>query len=376
MVLKINHENMKEVVKGYYESKISLLVYGAFGIGKSFLVRDIAREIAKEKGKEFIEWNRIKHEQKDDVFKYPERYFVLMDIRLSEYDSSDIKGLPNFKEGSKDTIEWRIPVWAKFMTLKNSDGICFFDEINLAPPIVLASCYKIIYDRIIDEDVISPDWLMIGAGNRESDNAFIHSIPSPLKDRCGEMELVNSDVEGWTDWATKNDIDSRIIGFVNFKPSNLYKVDYSDGQKHTTTRGWERVSRLIKDKKVIPVFENLVCSAIGEGIGREFIAFCKLQEKFNLEELIKNPKKLKDVEDISIKYLLVSSVAERYKNKKLDFNKVMEISKALDDLKSPEFVALFWRLCSSYTKETGLFKEDFKKSKEDTLINKYAKYIL
>ena len=120
------------------------------------------------------------------------------------------------------------------------------------------------------------------------------------------------------------------------------------------------------------------CSAIGEGVAREFIAFCKLQDKFNLDEILKNPKKLKDIEDISIKYLLLSSLAERYmkKDKGMGFDKVIEVSKVLDEIGNAEFVALMWKLCSSYTKETKQFHNDFLNSKEDTLINKYGKYIL
>ena len=371
-MLKINHKELTELIKEYYKKKLALFIFGGFGIGKSFCVRDSAKEIAKLRAREFIEWNKVSREKKQEIFEYPEKYFVLIDERLSEYDSSDIKGLPNFKSDG-DTIEWRIPFWAKFLTLPNSDGVLFFDEVNLATPLVISSVYKIIYDRIIDESKINDNWLIIGCGNREEDRAFTHTLPAPVRDRGGEVELISPNVDDWTNWASQHDIDSRIIGFVNFKPSSMSNVDFNNNQKFTTTRGLERLSCLISGEKLGKKFELLCCSAIGEGIAKEFIAFCKIQEKLNLDDIIKNPDKIKEVEDISTKYFLVSAFAEKYKDKKIKFNVVMKASKVFDEVNNAEFVALLWRLSSSYSKD---FKKDFLASKDTKFIEKYGQYLI
>jgi len=376
MVLKINHNELRELLKEYYKKKLSLFVIGGFGIGKSFVIRDTAREIAENRAREFIEWNKISQKKKQEVYEYPEKYFVFIDERLAEEEPTDIKGLPSFKENT-DVLNWRMPFWCKLLTQENSDGFLFFDEINLAPPLVQSAVYKIIYDRVIGEEKIGNNWLVLGAGNRDEDRAFTHTIPYPLRDRGGEVELITPSVENWTEWAIPQGIDSRIIGFVNFKPSCLYAINFDDNQKQTTTRGWERLNTLIKERKIDDTFKLLCCSAIGEGIAREFIAFCELQDKFNIEEIIKNPKKLKEIDDISIKYLLLSSVAERYakKEKGIDFEKIMEISEVLDACGNAEFVALLWKLGCVYTKDSGLFKNDFMKYPKLDLISKYGKYI-
>lgn len=369
---KVTHLELNSLIKGYYDKKLALFIFGAFGIGKSFVVRDTAVEIAEKRAREFVNWNRLTKEEKLNVYAYPEKYFVLIDERLSEYDSSDIKGLPNFKDG-QETIEWKIPFWAKFLTLPNSDGIVFFDEINLATPLVISSVYKIIYDRIVNDSKINDNWLIVGAGNREEDRAFTHTLPAPVRDRGGEVELISPNVDDWTNWASQNSIDSRIIGFVNFKPSSMSNVDFNNNQKFTTTRGLERLSCLIKSEKLGKKFELLCCSAIGEGIAKEFIAFCKIQEKLNLDDIIKNPDKIKEVEDISVKYFLVSAFAEKYKDKKIKFSMIMKASKVFDEIGNAEFVALLWRLSNNYSKE---FKKEFLASKDTKFIDKYGKYII
>jgi len=372
-MLKVTHIELSNLLKEYYKNKLALFISGAFGIGKSFCVRDTAKEIAKTKAKQFVEWNKSTKEEKQKIFEFPEKYFVLIDERLSEYDSSDIKGLPNFKDG-KETIEWKIPFWAKFLTLENSDGIVFFDEINLATPLVISSVYKIIYDRIVNDSKINKNWFIVGAGNREEDRAFTHTLPAPVKDRGGEVELISPNVDDFTNWATQHEIDNRIIGFVNFKPTTLMNVDFNNNQKYTTPRGWERVSKLIKDNKLNNNFELICCSAIGEGIAREFIAFCKIQKKLNLNEIINNPQKIKDIKEISTKFFLVSAFAEKYKDKKIPFEKIMEVSKVLDKIDNAELVGFLWRLCINYTPKS--FEKDFDKCKETKFINKYGKYLV
>ena len=204
---KCNHQQLGQLVKLYYKQqdvitkkKLPMIIYGTFGVGKSTIIRDKAIEIAEDRKREFIEWNKISRIKKDEVFKNPKKYFMLVDIRLSEFDSSDVKGLPDFtssnvmgeKVGDKnidDSIEWKIPLWAKFLSMPESDGILFFDEINLATPLVISSTYKIIHDRVIGESAINDNWLILSAGNKDEDRAYTHELASPVRDRAGEVEL-------------------------------------------------------------------------------------------------------------------------------------------------------------------------------------------
>ncbi len=377
MVLKITHSELKLLIKEYYKKKLALFIWGTFGIGKSREVLEISKDLAKERARTFCEWNKMTKEEKQEAYAYPEKYFVLIDIRLSEFDSSDIKGLPNF-QGDNDAIEWKSPFFAKLLAKDNSDGILLFDEINLSTPLVMSSTYKIIYDRVINDEKVNENWLIIGCGNLDNDRAFTHTLPAPLKDRGGEVELTVPNVEDWTNnFAIPNKMDSRIIGYVNFKQSSLHKVNFDDNQKFVTPRGWERIHNLIKGVNDWNTIELLCNSAIGEGTAIEFVSFCKIQEKLKLEDVIKNPEKIRKIEKPDIKYFLVSALAERYSNNKdksVNFSKLMQVSKILDEMNNAEFVALLWKLCSSYSKQ---FKKDFiNDTKFDAFKERYGKFII
>jgi hypothetical protein len=335
---------------------LPLIVTGTFGIGKSQSVRERAMDLAKEKAKEFINWNEISLEKKLEVYNNAGKYFIFLDIRLSEFDASDIKGLPELLNSDKlnGWLSWRVPFFAKLMENPEADGIVFFDEMNLAPPLVQSSCYKIIHDRIINDGKVGADWLIMGAGNTDEDRAYIHDTAPPLRDRCGEVKLripsTNSTAnkKGWIDgYAIPRGLNPMIIGFLSFKPSSLYRVDFNDKQKFTTPRGWERVSQIVerngisgKDYKQMGLISK---SAIGEGIAEEFVAFCKINEQIKLADIIANPKKMKDVKEINVKWFICSAVAEQYKEKKAKFEKVVEFSRIIDDMGEVEFVAYLWK---------------------------------
>ena len=370
---QVTHEELKANLLHHYNRKIALFVYGRFGIGKSEVVQCVSNEAAQQKNRKYVNWNKLSEEDKKLVFGNPKDYFVLIDIRLSEYDSSDIKGLPMFQSGNK-AIEFKVPSWALFTTLPDSDGILFFDEINLAPPLVMSSCYKIIYDRVINDMPINSSWGVFGAGNVDEDRAYTNSMAPPLKDRASEVELVGASSDKWTSWAMEHGVEARIIGFINFKNQALYKVDFNDKQKFTTYRGWERVSKLISGVEDFAKMELYSSSAIGEGIAKEFVAFCKISQQIDLPGIIANPQKIKTIEELSVKWFINTAIAEQYANSKIKFEKVMDVSKALDEIDNVELVAYLWKMCNGL--KPGTFKKEFLKSVDDDLVKKYQKYLI
>ena len=374
MVLEVKHSELKALLKEYYKKKLALFLWGSFGLGKSQEVRETAKELAKERKREFVEWNKTTTEEKENLFNNPEKYFILIDIRLSEADAGDMR-LPYFKNDGSDTFEWKIPKWAKLTTNEKSDGIVFFDECNLATPLVLSSAYKVIYDRCVDDSKIGDSWLIIGAGNLETDRANVHILPSPLRDRGGEIQLMPPSIDDWTNnFALPNGIDSRIIGYLNFEPSFLRVVNFKDNQKFVTERGWERLSKLIKDVKDYNLLGIICKSAIGEGTAGKFVAFCKISEKLNLEDYIKHPEKIEKLKEKDVLFFLVSALAERYRDSKIKFDTIIDVSKVLEKNKSQEFTAVLWRFCVGYKPDK--FKSDFLACKENELIERYGKLIV
>lgn len=384
MVKKVSHKELKLLIKGYYKQKdsegkkIPLIVLGSYGLGKSSIIKEVGQEISEKKNKVFMEWIKTTQEEKEEIIKNPEKYFVLMDFRLAEVDSSDLRGLPNFKD--EKSITWLPPYWTKLLENPKSDGILFFDEMNLAMPIVLSSVYKILYDRCINESKINENWLIMGAGNLATDKAFTTELPNPLKDRGGMCELSIPDIDSFTEWGIKNGIDSKIIGFLNWKPSYLHSLVKDDNdERDCTPRGWARVSTLINGIDNWETIELMTQTAINSGIALEFVTFCRLRDTIKLNEVIKNPEILREIKGdnaIGTLYFIISSLAEQYKNsKEVTFERIMKISEVLDSMKKQELVSMCWRLCIKYN-PVKFGKEFTEKDINNPIKQKYKQYIL
>ena len=89
------------------------MLWGAPGIGKSQIISQVA-----------VEHN-----------------VPMIDIRLSQMEPSDLRGIP-FKNG--DLVDWSIPSLLPDAARHGEQGILFLDEITSAPPTVSAAAYQLI----------------------------------------------------------------------------------------------------------------------------------------------------------------------------------------------------------------------------------------
>lgn len=357
--MEVNHAQLKNLMKRAYETKTPLMIHGTTGIGKSDSVRAVAKEIAKEKRMEYVENGVDKNK------------FGMIDIRISQLDPSDLRGIPDLNR-EEQTTKWLSPNWLP----KEGQGILFFDEINLAPPSIQGAAYQLILDRRLGEYCLPDGWMIMGAGNRMEDRANVFEMSVPLKNRFIHCSLRTPDVESWTDWALSKGIDTRIVSYLQMEGSNLFRFPKPDSKDHAfpTPRSWMIVSRLIKGlKSGEEEREILIASAVGEAVAIQFTAFLKLQKKINLADLLKNPKKVGLIKDIDLKYSLLSEVCEKYRNEKKILEQATEIAIYLD----AEFAIFLLRMLKSMNKSSGEFKKQLIKLKTwDQIVSKYGKYLM
>ena len=115
------------------------------------------------------------------VAQVAERHNVpLIDIRLSQMEPSDLRGIP-FR--AEEHVEWAVPAMLPDAKRHGESGILFLDEITSAPPSVSAAAYQLILDRKLGEYEVPDGWAIIAAGNRQGDRGVTYSMPAPLANR-------------------------------------------------------------------------------------------------------------------------------------------------------------------------------------------------
>jgi hypothetical protein len=268
-----------------------IFIWGAPGIGKSDIVKQIGDE------------------QKRDV----------IDIRLSLWDPTDIKGIP-FYNVKLNTMCWAPP--AELPSDPNSTAILFLDELNSAAPATQAAAYQLVLNRRVGTYILPKGVSIIAAGNRETDKGVTYRMPSPLANRFLHLEL-RTDYEDWLNWATKNKIHEQVIGYVGFAKQDLYTFDpRSPSRSFATPRTWSFVSELLTDDDLPEsILTDLVSGAVGEGLAVKFMQHRKIAKQMPKPEDILAGRVLKsEIREISAMYSLTVSMC--YELQEADQKKV------------------------------------------------------
>ena len=354
-----NHERLEKDIRAAYKTQKPLYIWGAPGIGKSDTVRKVAKEIAEDKG--------LKYEEYSGEFK--EDTLHLVDVRVSQLEPSDLRGIPKIGD---DSVKWIKPDWLPTEGI----GILFLDELNTAHQSIQKAAYQLILDRRIGDYILPEGWITIAAGNRQSDKANVFNMPKPLQNRFLHTTLVEPTVDDWAEWAMDNGIDSRIIGFLKFKRDYLMDFNPTDSNKaFASPRTWEYVSDLIEDVEDYNEVYELSSLAIGTGKSIELMEFIKLREKMDVREILENPEGVEIPEQRDVFYSMVTGVADAFKEKDEHLENIQKFVVRLIDMGNHTSMTHYKEgaiLCLKLTvdKHKDYFSNNFHKFDESEVIAK------
>lgn len=259
-------------------------LWGAPGVGKSQIVAQVARE----------------HGLK------------LVDIRAVLLDPVDLRGLPRFTDTGY--VEWSTPAFLP----RGGRGILFLDELNTAPPLVQAACYQLILDRQLGEYTLPEGWSIIAAGNRDSDRAVTHRMPSALANRLVHLDF-ETDLDDWLHWAAASGIHAGLRAFLRFRPSLLHNFQPDRNEKaFPSPRSWEFVSRILcatteeSTSAHTTTLFPLLKGAVGEAAAAECMSFLRMMHDLpDADTVLRNPDTVSIPDDPAVVYALCESVARR-----------------------------------------------------------------
>jgi hypothetical protein len=215
-----------------HDIKISVMLWGAPGVGKSSVVA----QVANARNLEFV------------------------DVRLSQLAPTDLRGLPVPENG---VSRWFPP---EFLPT-SGQGVLFLDELNMAPPTMQGMAQQLILDRKVGSYVLPDGWFVWAAGNRKEDRASVFDMPAPLANRFLHLE-VESDLESFKRYGLERGLSEQILAFLSFRPNLLHAMD-SKHPAWASPRSWEMASTLLKaGLEIAPV--------VGAGAQAEFEAFCEV----------------------------------------------------------------------------------------------------
>jgi len=272
----MNATQTKMVLERFPADK-SIMLVAKHGVGKSSVVKQVAMENG---------WG-------------------FYDVRLSQCEVGDIKGLPFLDKENMRTTFLKPNWWPRE---PNSKGILFFDELNRATKDVLQAVFEICLDRRLDGEALPEGWRVVAAINGDDD--------------------YDPSVKEWISWARKFNIHEAVIDFISRSPELLDPPvgSMEAGRVYPSRRSWVSFNDTAMSLGILDHPDDSMLTQVCKGwLGREIAAtFPKfLQNEFSrlkASDILDKFEKVKDkveeaCSDIEVIAAIANSVASEIKKR-------------------------------------------------------------
>lgn len=341
---------LKKLLKRAYLTgdRDSKLILGAPGIGKSEMLKELAAELAKELGKEFVEYD---DSVADTILARPEDYFVLVDVRLTEVEPSDLIGLPREVNGY---VKYKPLLWA--VVLSKCAGILFLDELtNVQRLDVQTVMYKLMLDKKVGFTKLNKDVMVIAAGNEPEHSSVATELPAPVINRVDVYYARVAGVDEWKDWMDEkfgDEWDKRVYAYVKARPQHfLMKPERAETlEQFATPRRWTSLALVTKGMNVDnEMMDYIAYSKVGSEAAAGFLSFIRVPV-MKFEDLLKEPEKWHELKEESKYMTMVLAIAKI--EEMIDAGKIKEMVGFIKELldNDREFLSIMVAMMSKGTR--------------------------
>lgn len=256
-----------------------LMLLGAFGIGKSDMVRQAAMLLTMR----------------------------MIDIRASQFDAVDFRGLP-VPVMEHGTTRWLTPDFLP----REGTGVLFLDELTNANISVQAALYQLVLDRRLGDYVLPDGWTIVAAGNRVSDRAAATRLSKALANRFVILNVV-VDVARWLAWAAANGIHPAIRAFIQLRKNMLWADAIEGEESQPTPRSVARLSTYLDPQLGLTdtQLRRNVIGNVGSDFAAQFMAFLPMFRTLpSVQAILANPDTAAMPSEPSLAYAVVTALAD------------------------------------------------------------------
>lgn len=282
----MNYTDIRESIISQFSStnSVAYLLIGPPGGGKTDLCRDIGRALDFDK---------------------------VVSFNASLRDPVDLMGTPR---NNGAVTEWIPP--KELHQLTTGRNLLIMEEVTDASMSMQNPLCGLIYDRRVNDMVLSDETYIIMNGNRTEDKSGAQRLSTKLANRVRIKEF-DVDLEAWCTWAIDANIDLPLIQFLRFRPALLSAFDPNQ-RCNPTPRSWARASRIDASLRS-DLFFGEVAGDVGEAAAAEYTGFRMLYEKMpDLDLIMMNPKTAPVPTDPTVQFAVAGALTYRATKDNID----------------------------------------------------------
>lgn len=263
----ITFDTFIKLAPAIMKQRLPILLRGRHGIGKS----EVVRQIAKEAGLKFIS------------------------RRVSQMTEGDLIGLPIV---SGDTTKWLPPDW--FMDACNNPALLFLDEVDRGSIEVRQAVFELNDSRCLNGFNLHKDTVVFAAvnGGKHGENYQVGTMDPAELDRYAVFDL-EPDESDWLRWAKsdneetgKSNIHPLVVSFIDKHHKALeYKGEIEPGKVYPSRRSWKRLSDVCAGANMLDNGGSNLLSHVST-------AFVGIQVATEFADFVKNYKIMISAEDV------------------------------------------------------------------------------
>ncbi|AUH43383.1 ATP-binding protein [Streptomyces sp. CMB-StM0423] len=232
-----------------------VFLWGAPGIGKSSLVRKFAASLGLD----------------------------CVSLIGTQLAPEDLIGVPQIRDGRS--------VFCPPEAIARDEAYCLFlDELNAATPDVQKAFYSLILDRRIGNYELPEGSIVIGAGNRATDNALARPMASALVNRLAHVHLEASATD-WLVWAGEHGIHPWVTDYLTDRPDHLWAKPPKTEEPFSTPRSWHMLSDALHSFG--PALDDATLKTVAHGTltPAHAVSFCGyvkiVRHRYGVEAILK-----------------------------------------------------------------------------------------
>lgn len=273
---------------------------------QDFIVRSYGNENTKKRtiyieGASGIGKSQVIHQASDALkAQFPEEWCGIIDLRLSQCDVTDLRGVPSVVEGR---THWNPP---NFFPREGTRGIFFMDEITSAPPSMQAVAYQIALDRV----GIPDGWMVIAAGNSQSDRGVTFTMAAPLLNRMTKIDAA-TELDSFITHYLRCGKRPEIAAFLHERRDFMHKFDgKAAGQQFPSPRAWFAASDHIDLCTDPSERVEVITGDVGAEAASQLEAFLRVWETMpKLDAIYKDPDSVPVPKELNVKYCIAMGIA-------------------------------------------------------------------